>query len=732
MRANGTGESVSRASRGPGAMVEAVGRAISPPNDLCVPGRRALPPRGRRFALAVLSATVAVLVLSSLLVPASASVPRTLGSDAAPPSPPAPSGGGASGVAAGSGSEILPMVPEPASVPSTCVNANAGDKYPVATTGYLELEGNLWNMTSNDTGGTSLCYDASTGVLSNHIDVDTPDGAFHHVIGFPEAVLGQSIYGGASGYQNPALPLPVTTVSNLTGEDLWSSVNYSMQIVGRTPYNLAYDDWLTLTPANGTVGRNPGDRIEVMLWFSTDLNRSWIRQEPVAIPSFVNGTVDPRDWLRDQWCENASQITFDYYYENTPNNLSGTTSADISVNMSAIFANVEQYIESNPNGTCFAPTGTDISNYYAANFPFGVEVYPNPHKTFLYEEEVNWSLSDWCYTIVAGAPTGAGTDCGTGTGGTAPPLNPAATAVPTTGEVPLAVNFTGTVSGGAGPLDYGWSFGSGLGGAHTPDTNYTYTSAGTYEANLTVVDYDDIATSSDVAIQVQPVPALAVTLTANPPKVIVGSPITLTANVSGGRTPFEYRWWGLPNGTGCASANTSTLNCTAATTGSWEVVVGVYDANGYGQGYANISVLPVGSFFVLLSASPSTASVGTVIKFTASVTGGAAPFEYRWWGFPSGPGCVSSNRSTVNCTAEASGTWEVVVGVNDASGYAQAETNVSIATGGSPPPSNSTSPSGGGGWNAGTMDIAIGAATVAVVGAVSAGLILWYRSRHSP
>jgi PKD repeat protein len=621
--------------------------------------------RSRSGIAALAVAVTALLIVSMLTLTAGSSAVAGSGSASGARTPAA---GLSRAVTGGvTSSEILPMIPEPASVPSACVDANASEKYPVATTGYLELEGNLFNLSTGDTGSSDLCYNAAGGVLSDHTDVDTPGAVPHKVIGFPEAILGQNIYGGVSALENPALPLPGVTVSNITGEDLWSSVNYTMQIVDRTPYNLAFDDWLTKTPANSTLGRNPGDRIEVMVWFADNIGMDWLPQTAVAtssIPTFLNGSAAPGGWFRDQWCQdNDSQLTIDYLYAENDSVGYGTQDAQIAVNMSAVMANVESVTLAGGKEACWAHAGANVSGLYAANTPFGAEFYPNLNTSYSQEEELNWSLSSWCYTIVAGTPTGSGTDCGPGTGGTASPVQPTASANVTSGEWPLDVNFTGAVSGGAGPFEYTWSFGAGLGGSNSQNTNYTYWQPGTYEANLTVVDYDDIATSPNVAITVLPVPTLAVSLAAN----------------------------------------------------------------------------------------PSSITTGNVIKFTASVSGGRLPYRFQWWGLPNGPGCTSTNTSTVNCTAESNGTYKVVVGVNDPGSYAQASTNISITGTGSAPPSNSTGPppsqggGGGGGTGGGggkspitlspssgsTVDLVVGALVIALVLGLLVGLIVRTRRKHA-
>jgi hypothetical protein len=541
------------------------------------------PPRPRRLHLGFLAAVALACALLSLNVgPGVLAGGRAISVN---PSERASEQGLGSGVrdassAAATDANVLPLIPEPSSVPSWCGIADDTDRYTSDSDGWLSLQSNLFNLSANAAGGSKMCYDNSTGTLSDSISMSTPGAHANSVLGFPAAVFGQNIHGGGRGDDDPALPLPDVPASNVTGEALWSAVNYSV-VTKATQYNFAFDDWLTETEANATLGRDPGPRIEVMVWFATNLNRSWLHQESVSLPSFVNGTVDPRNWLRDQWCQdNNSQVTFDYYYENTPNNTSGTPAADIAVNMSAIFANVAQYIATNPNGTCFAKTGTDISSYYVDELPLGIEFYPNVKSE---NETVSWSVNSWCLTLASGTVTGNAVDCDPSNARTVAPLHVSASANVTSGLDPLDVGFAPTVAGGEAPYSYLWQFGAGLGTNSSETTNYTYWQPGTYRANVTVLDFNEIVVSAAIPITISAPLNLSVALRSSPTTVDAGATIEFVATVTGGRTPYNYTWWGLPTGPGCASRDASTLNCTAEASGSWTVVVGVADPGGYGQ-----------------------------------------------------------------------------------------------------------------------------------------------------
>jgi PKD repeat protein len=81
------------------------------------------------------------------------------------------------------------------------------------------------------------------------------------------------------------------------------------------------------------------------------------------------------------------------------------------------------------------------------------------------------------------------------------PLQVSASASPTSGKAPLAVNFTGTASGGVSPYIYSWAFGDGS-TSTAQNPTHSYLSIGSYASTLTVIDSSSSKATSTVNITV--------------------------------------------------------------------------------------------------------------------------------------------------------------------------------------------------------------------------------------
>jgi PKD repeat protein len=136
------------------------------------------------------------------------------------------------------------------------------------------------------------------------------------------------------------------------------------------------------------------------------------------------------------------------------------------------------------------------------------------------------------------------------------------TATPTTGSVPLTVNFSDTSTGG--PTSWAWDFGDG-GTSTAQSPSHTYTSTGTFTASLTATNGQGSTSSSRTITVTQPTAPTA-SFTATP---TTGS-VPLTVNFSDTSTggPTSWAWDFGDGGTSTAQSPSHTYTSTGTFTAS--------------------------------------------------------------------------------------------------------------------------------------------------------------------
>ncbi|MGQ9460466.1 MAG: PKD domain-containing protein, partial [Candidatus Bathyarchaeaceae archaeon] len=236
-----------------------------------------------------------------------------------------------------------------------------------------------------------------------------------------------------------------------------------------------------------------------------------------------------------------------------------------------------------------------------------------------------WYLND---TAVSGAnasswtfaPTSAGfytvylnvTD---GTGATAKSniaivtVNPALAVFisPTTVTINLgqSVTFSSTVSGGTSPYFYQWYLnGAAVSGAINPNWTFTPTSTGFYTVYLNVSDSADVdpwAISNIVNVTVNP----QLTASISPPSttITLGQSVLFTAIVSGGTSPYSYKW--DVNGTWLPEETNPTLNFTPTQPGIYNISLLVTDsASTNASAFASVTVQPL-KYYLTVETDPA-------------------------------------------------------------------------------------------------------------------------------
>jgi hypothetical protein len=205
---------------------------------------------------------------------------------------------------------------------------------------------------------------------------------------------------------------------------------------------------------------------------------------------------------------------------------------------------------------------------------------------------------------------------------------------------------------------------SGCSAGNVSSFTCTPNATGTFPIAVRVNDSLHVPQVENGSLTVNPDPAIVsfTTLHAND---TVGTRSSFNVTLSGGSTPFTYRYSGAP--TGCGSANTANLTCTPTAPGPFTVEVEATDAAHYSV-FANVSgtVNPQPNVTSML-ALPTTLDVDQTLTIHTNAVGGTAPLTYNYTGLP--PGCTSANVAVLTCTPSRPYSGLVAVNVTDAFGW---------------------------------------------------------------
>jgi outer membrane protein OmpA-like peptidoglycan-associated protein/opacity protein-like surface antigen len=162
-----------------------------------------------------------------------------------------------------------------------------------------------------------------------------------------------------------------------------------------------------------------------------------------------------------------------------------------------------------------------------------------------------------------------------GGGEKCPLLSCEASGNPTSGNIALSVQFTGSMTGGCPPFAYSWNFGDG-GNSGDMSPSHDYQTAGDYTASLTVTDSEGSICQKSVSIIAVSCSPLACTASANPTSGFAPVTVKFSTTVSGGCPPYTYSW-DIGDGGSSSEQNPSHLIESA---GSFTANVTVTDSKG--------------------------------------------------------------------------------------------------------------------------------------------------------
>ncbi|HYK94051.1 MAG TPA: YncE family protein, partial [Thermoplasmata archaeon] len=203
----------------------------------------------------------------------------------------------------------------------------------------------------------------------------------------------------------------------------------------------------------------------------------------------------------------------------------------------------------------------------------------------------------------------------------------------------------------------------------------TISAQGDFRPEVTATDPRGYSGWRYTNLVVEP-PLNLVNASITPTVVDVGQTVRVSVSASGGAPPLNYAYLGLPPG--CRDTNDDPLTCQPSAAGIYGIQVIVGDGTGLQAEFQTMTLVvnPLPTI-PLFDASPAALTFGGTTTLRTLAIGGTAPLTYAYSGLPAG--CVGSNASTIACTPQSNGTFQISVTVTDAVGRSVAAwTNLSV------------------------------------------------------
>jgi hypothetical protein len=292
-------------------------------------------------------------------------------------------------------SSVLNLVP---SVSSASNVWNSGDQESALHIGHVALNADLWDMSSNSVGYVSMTEKQALTTVVNFSSVSYGSEP-NQVIGYPNVGYGFSAFGAASSAWDSsqlALPLKLSDLPNIITSDSYQ-INSAD---GKTPYDFAYDIWITQNIPSGSNSSSPtrGD-IELMIWtdYTGNLAPHCVlsvfctsqQQGSVDLPGTLDGSSENMSW--NIWVSNGDEAedraTTVLFILNNPQ-----SSATISVDLAKVIGTMESTLSS---GYGSYWSGTNFATYWLDYLSLGSEFRPDASNSAQY----SWQLDSFCLLL---------------------------------------------------------------------------------------------------------------------------------------------------------------------------------------------------------------------------------------------------------------------------------------------------------------------------------------------
>ncbi|MCI4368709.1 MAG: PKD domain-containing protein, partial [Thermoplasmata archaeon] len=224
-------------------------------------------------------------------------------------------------------------------------------------------------------------------------------------------------------------------------------------------------------------------------------------------------------------------------------------------------------------------------------------------------------------------------------------------------ESPGAGSFYSSASGGAGAIQFRWSY-AGL--ASDSQLQFPAVSGiprGSFVATVTASDNLGEQTTASVPYWVLP----SLTVSVNAPVLGPSQSVQLSAQATGGLGPYTYLW---STGDGSAPVSGESIVHPYAASGVYRTTVDVTDRLGY-EATGTVSVAVPSPLNVSVEANVSSFVVPGSVGYSAHVTGGTSPYCYLWTFSDTE---TSLGGPSIARSYQSSGAYSAAVRVTDAVG----------------------------------------------------------------
>lgn len=238
-----------------------------------------------------------------------------------------------------------------------------------------------------------------------------------------------------------------------------------------------------------------------------------------------------------------------------------------------------------------------------------------------------------------------------------------ATATPLTGDAPLEVSFTGSNStDDVGIVSYAWDFKDGNSSTDA-DPTHTFTTAGSYEVELTVTDGEGLTDTATVTITVGQMGNQAPTAVAEATPTSGEAPLTVSftgSNSTDDVGVVSYAW-DFMDGSTSTEADPSHV---FTTDGIYTVELTVTDGEGLTD-TATVQISVGTGPFAVIQVDPLTGEAPLLVRFTGSGSNGSAAITGYLWDFGDGNTSTDADPEHIYTIP---GTYTASLTVTDADG----------------------------------------------------------------